>query len=151
MTNEKRLIDANGPRTQFDDIPPYIGLTGGLVQEYIDQAPTVDFIEVVHGRCEYCKDGKSFIGARMLLGNDGKWHDINNCPNCGRDLRSAQEEKSSSALTLKEFLNLSPEDSQKVYIHYLEIPEDTLYPLCKNYGKVWEARWKGGENDGCKD
>lgn len=36
-----------------------------------------------HGRCEYCKDGKSFIGARMLLGNDGKWHEINNCPNCG--------------------------------------------------------------------
>lgn len=28
-------------------------------------------------RCGYCKDRKSFIGARVLLGNDGKWHEIN--------------------------------------------------------------------------
>lgn len=38
---------------------------------------------VKHGRCEYCKDGKSFIGARLILGNDGEWHEINYCPECG--------------------------------------------------------------------
>ena len=36
-----------------------------------------------HNRCEYCKDGKTFIGAALILGNDGKWHKINHCPNCG--------------------------------------------------------------------
>lgn len=46
MANEKRLIDANELRTQFDDIPPYIGLAGSLVQQYIDKAPTVDAVEV---------------------------------------------------------------------------------------------------------
>ena len=53
MANEKRLIDANELRTQFDDIPPYIGLAGSLVQQYIDNAPTVDAVEVV--RCKDCK------------------------------------------------------------------------------------------------
>lgn len=53
MVTEKRLIDANELRTQFDDIPPYIGLAGSLVQQYIDKAPTVDAVEVV--RCKYCR------------------------------------------------------------------------------------------------
>ena len=53
MATEKRLIDANELRTQFDDIPPYIGLAGSLVQQYIDKAPTVDAVEVV--RCAKCK------------------------------------------------------------------------------------------------
>lgn len=35
------------------------------------------------GRCVYCSDSRSFVGAKLLLGNDGKWHDINFCPNCG--------------------------------------------------------------------
>lgn len=48
MENKKRLVDANALRTQFDDIPPFIGMTGGLVQQYIDKAPTVDTVEVVH-------------------------------------------------------------------------------------------------------
>ena len=53
MANEKRLIEANALRTQFDDIPPFIGLTGGCVQQAIDIAPTVDAVEVV--RCKNCK------------------------------------------------------------------------------------------------
>ncbi len=38
---------------------------------------------VKHGRCEYCKDGKSFIRQTIMLGNDCSWHTINYCPNCG--------------------------------------------------------------------
>ena len=57
----------------------------------VENATAVDAAPVVHGRCEYCKDGKSFIGARMLLGNDGKWHDINNCPNCGAKMDGGTE------------------------------------------------------------
>ena len=54
MATEKRLIDANVLRTQFEDIPPFIGLTAGCVQQYIDKAPTVDAVEVVRcGKCLY--------------------------------------------------------------------------------------------------
>lgn len=42
-------------------------------------------------RCEYCKDGKSFIGQVIILGNDATWHKINYCPNCGADMRGRQE------------------------------------------------------------
>lgn len=41
-----RLIDANALRKQFDDIPVFIGMTGGCVQQYIDKAPTVDAVEI---------------------------------------------------------------------------------------------------------
>ena len=50
MADKQRMIDANDLRTQFDDIPPFIGLSGGLVQQYIDKAPTVDAVEVKHGQ-----------------------------------------------------------------------------------------------------
>ena len=63
MANEKRLIDANALRTQFDDIPPYIGMTGGCVQQYIDKAPTVDAVEVVR-----CKDCKHYARDKMFGG-----------------------------------------------------------------------------------
>jgi hypothetical protein len=87
MATEKRLIDANALRKQFDDIPPFIGLTGGCVQQYIDRAPTVDAVEVVHGRWlgGYQQNGEhwryelpycSICGHR----NDGI---TNYCPNCG--------------------------------------------------------------------
>ena len=41
-------------------------------------------------RCEYCKDGKSFIGQVAILGNDATWHKINYCPNCGADMRKSE-------------------------------------------------------------
>ena len=43
-------------------------------------------------RCEYCKDGKSFIGQVVILGNDSTCHKINYCPNCGADMRKNEEE-----------------------------------------------------------
>ena len=42
-------------------------------------------------RCEYCKDGKSFIGQVAILGNDATWHKINYCPHCGADMRGEEE------------------------------------------------------------
>lgn len=44
------------------------------------------------GRCECCKDGKSFIGQVVILGNDSTCHKINYCPNCGAEMRKGKEE-----------------------------------------------------------
>ena len=73
MATEKRLIDANALRTQFDDIPPYIGMTGGCVQQFIDKAPTVDAVEVV--RCKDCKhyDNSEGIQWCHLNSKFAKW------------------------------------------------------------------------------
>ena len=57
----------------------------------VDACPTVDAVEVVHGkwekaeysgflRCDQCKD--VYINEEWL--EDGKW---NYCPNCGADMR----------------------------------------------------------------
>ena len=43
----------------------------------------IDFEPVKQERCEFCKDGKTFLGAVLVLGNDGNWHSIRYCPNCG--------------------------------------------------------------------
>lgn len=81
MATEKRLIDANDLRTQFDDIPPYIGLAGSLVQQYIDKAPTVDAVEAAHGRWEPCGN----CGYRCSKCDFWvAFRSLNNyCPNCG--------------------------------------------------------------------
>lgn len=46
-------------------------------------------IEPKQERCEYCKDG-DFMGQRQMLGNDGKWHKIRFCPNCGALMRERE-------------------------------------------------------------
>lgn len=40
MANEKRLIDANALRTQFDEIPPFIGLTDKEILQYLGNGKT---------------------------------------------------------------------------------------------------------------
>ena len=52
MANEKRLISIEEAKKLFDDIPPFIGITGKCVQEILDGAPAVDAVEVV--RCKNC-------------------------------------------------------------------------------------------------
>ena len=49
MTNEKRLIDANA--LNWGRCPA----DGKLVKAWLDEAPTVDAVEVVHGKWEYGK------------------------------------------------------------------------------------------------
>ena len=89
MANEKRLIDANALRVQFDDIPPFIGVTGGCVQQAIDKAPTVDAVEVVHGRWEVELDDMGWKKNTCSICGYVKRTDIhvrlgwNYCPKCG--------------------------------------------------------------------
>ena len=44
------------------------------------------------GRCEYCQDGKTFVGQSIIFCNDNKFHKINFCPNCGADMRDGEKE-----------------------------------------------------------
>ena len=89
MASEKRLIDAN---ELLGDAADYSPISCGLADMYdvkwlVDAQPTVDAVEVVHGRwekseyngfvrCDKCKD--VYIDESWLT--DGKW---NYCPNCG--------------------------------------------------------------------
>lgn len=94
MANEKRLIDADDLRTQFDDIPPFIGLTGGCVQQYIDKAPTVDAVEVVHGRWvnPYINRYGHPCHCCSICGFKASYQDKNYCPNCGAKMDGANDD-----------------------------------------------------------
>ena len=87
-----RLIDADklhfSPRFAWttpdrEEMIPVLAID----KKWVDKAPTVDAVEVVHGRwekaeyhgflrCDQCKD--VYINEEWLA--DGKW---NYCPNCG--------------------------------------------------------------------
>lgn len=60
-----------------------------LIEFYLEtkvllgNAPTIEAEPVRHGRCDYCKDGKSFIGQTVILANDGELYSIWYCPHCG--------------------------------------------------------------------
>ena len=72
-----RLIDANALKAKFDDIPPFIGLTGGCVQQCIDEAPTVDAVEVVHARWIRYKDEQE-NSVKYICSNCGDYHAFRN-------------------------------------------------------------------------
>ena len=93
MQNEKRLIDANALKDRFklridwlekDKHDEYTtGIWDGCLYDdkLIDEAPTVDAVEVVHGRWikgENWSVTCSVCGC-LSIAHDGK----NFCPNCG--------------------------------------------------------------------
>ena len=100
MASEKRLIDANALKRQFVDYvrtPPHFHygdwqnmcINGREIDEVIENAPTVDAVEVVHGKwakqveddcywyeCSECAG----VVPRTRWGHD--WYS-DYCPNCG--------------------------------------------------------------------
>lgn len=44
-----------------------------------------------NGRCDYCKDGRSFIGQTVILANDGEMYSIWYCPHCGAKMDGETE------------------------------------------------------------
>ena len=95
MTTEKRLIDANElyaklgkmsrePYYQHGGEDYYVGIADAAGAVY--EAPTVDAVEVVHGRWILADDGDGDVCS--VCGTDfcnviyetGNW---NYCPNCG--------------------------------------------------------------------
>ena len=86
---ESRLIDADEAKGLFEDIPPFIGMTGKCVQEMLDSVPTVDAAPVVQGR--WINWGKSGTPTYENYGTCSVCHEDaeictehrNYCPNCG--------------------------------------------------------------------
>ena len=103
MANEKRLIDANAllEKIQFrlpinDQISEVIAECVKIAVRYIKNAPTVDAVEVVHGRwekasetmpiyrCSICKERNLFKNGNNVLSNY--------CPNCGAKMDGGNED-----------------------------------------------------------
>ena len=90
MANEKRLIDANALIAEYDRV--HIG-EPGKARKLIEDAPTVDAVEVVHGRwfmrggifrCSEC-DSKALLKLDSNVGGCREYTHFrsNYCPNCG--------------------------------------------------------------------
>ena len=88
MENIKRLIDANALIAEYDRV--HIGPPGGA-RKLMEDAPTVDAVEVVHSRWDIFDDDYgcelmccSVCKAEFYDGdNDTVDHPHNYCPNCG--------------------------------------------------------------------
>ena len=90
MANEKRLIDANAVLQWLIDVTDR---KEWLVSQYnadwifgmIDSQPTVDAVEVVHGRWIDTPHAYGFVSPRCSVCLQfSKYHEkFNFCPNCG--------------------------------------------------------------------
>ena len=87
MANEKRLIDANALKERAIRVSTvkehcYMKAVG---THEIDKAPTVDAVEVVHGRWEWKPIGEKTwqLFCSACGSGDGTSEDYNYCPNCG--------------------------------------------------------------------
>ena len=111
MADEQRLINANALSEEISSLSMF--MTGirfgqGVLREYIkeyrksilkivDDAPTVDAVEVVHGRWEPRTDAIGFVRCSVCRGcniyddwADGKkW---NYCPHCGAKMDGGNED-----------------------------------------------------------
>ena len=97
MANEVRLIDANALREDWleNGENEYVYDTNAVLDS-IDAQPTVEAVEVVHGRWEPRKDVIGFVNCSVCHNcniyddwADGKkW---NYCPNCGADMRERKD------------------------------------------------------------
>ena len=109
MANEKRLIDANA--FQFEPDPwggangcLILGRTGGktmttvltMLKRMIENAPTVDAVEVVHGKWQerrfICMDNEHQLGYRCSECNLTFDVETNYCPNCGAKMDGGNED-----------------------------------------------------------
>ena len=114
MANEKRLIDANA---LIDWLNKHTGFRGNcedctdidcldcVIENAIKNAPTVDAVEVVHGRWLKTENGirKNINTGEMVMaymhdcsvcgwhtGNQGR--NFNYCPNCGAKMDGGNED-----------------------------------------------------------
>ena len=106
MANEKRLIDANALIKDWNkltermvrDEDGKIPVDFGLVIRELSKTPTVDAVEVVHGRWEM-EEPDNCGNRKPKCSICGKYHiacwsdyaHCNYCPNCGAKMDGVQE------------------------------------------------------------
>ena len=110
MATEKRLIDANAVKKVFDNLrnetfaledPKTAGVIAGTVITcgiLIDEIPTVDAVEVVHGEWSTIEDDYCGMTALQCSEcNQEYWFEddppikiYNYCPNCGANMRGSE-------------------------------------------------------------
>ena len=89
MASEKRLTDANAIKYREISYGGWGEPDEVADKHYIDNMPTVDAVEVVHGRWEEDEPPKHYIftGVDVLYRcsecNNRFVHDTHYCPNCG--------------------------------------------------------------------
>ena len=79
-------IERGAAKALFNDIPPFVGMTGKCVQDMLDKVQAADVVEVKHGRWLYkrcvvfdcTKD--LYRCSECNTSWDAKSH---YCPNCG--------------------------------------------------------------------
>ena len=80
MATERRLIDANAVLLAIDiHGTNKFGMLDEDIREFIKKQPTVDAVEVVHGRW--------IDGMKCSVCGQVDWTKPNYCPNCGADMR----------------------------------------------------------------
>ena len=97
MENEKRLIDANALRCEIDGCSFESGYDCGKVLIMIAEAPTVDAVEVVHGRWIFKHDPITdpkgyFIRIVCSKCNLHTGQKSNYCPQCGAKMDGGNED-----------------------------------------------------------
>ena len=104
MVNEVRLIDANFTKATIQNYIANNEVTeafveiAGYICDMLDASETVDAVEVVHGRCNWCNgEYHTKIMATAIRyhsnGNmDGYEMKVNYCPNCGAKMDGGSNE-----------------------------------------------------------
>ena len=86
--SDKRLIDANALMKNIGKIPQLRGITYGRMKKAVEETPTIDAVEVVHGRWDKpVEHGLPYAANHLgvVCSYCCKWsdNDYNYCPNCG--------------------------------------------------------------------
>ena len=78
-----RLIDADELREAWLEWNPYEIIEANTVLESIDQAETIDAVEVVHGRWANNGISELMLCKCTVCGSPCSAYAFNYCPNCG--------------------------------------------------------------------
>ena len=93
MTTRKWLIDVDVAMKRAKESDKIVGSSiweTCEVVEFLEDCPTVDAVEVVHGEWVVCGDGEYVPFMCSACGKTTSWYHAqtaNYCPNCGADMR----------------------------------------------------------------
>ena len=94
MENEKRLIDADALSVQVLDASYWDNQDEDVIWNLVQDAPTVDAVEVVHGRWvnPYINRYGHPCHCCSVCGFKASYQDKNYCPNCGAKMDGGKKD-----------------------------------------------------------